>query len=205
MSRPAAPEHASLRIAPVTEKALVAGWPQGREHARCLRCHHRGLTGTLLAANSAAPARWLEAADVIVASGGERSSRPGEWLRWYPGCAVVASCTQPGECLVAMRDGVLHGLTVSGAGAGHATALTCAVFVHGWLAAGWPLALLRPACLDVSQGVTAPAPEPGRRLFFRFSYCPAPDSDPLPGSTGSSSTPDSVSRTWWASGAPSAS
>jgi hypothetical protein len=205
VSHPATPGHASVRVAPAAAKALVARWPQGCEHARCPRCHHRALTGTLLAADAAAPARWLEAADVIIAAGGEGISRPGEWLRRYPGCAVVASCTQPGKCLVAMRDGVLHRLTVSGQGAIHATALTCAVFVHGWSAAGWPLALLRPACLDVSQGVTRPAPEPGRRLFFRFSYCPAPEVDPLPGSSGSSAAPDSVSRTWWASGEPSAS
>jgi hypothetical protein len=193
-----------VRVGPVRGEMLVAGWPQDCELVGTSRPHGRGVAGMLLAADASAPTRWLETADVIVAASREGSTSLGEWLHRCPGCAVVASWTRPGECSVATRDDGPRMLTVSGQGSADAIALACAVFTHGWVVAGWPLSLLQPTRLHLSQGTAASGPEPGNRLFFRFSYCPAPGDNPLPESSGSSAALDSVSRTWRASGAPSA-
>jgi hypothetical protein len=200
-----APEHACVRFGPVGGDMLVAGWPQDCGPAGSSRPHDRGVAGTLLAARAGAPARWLEAADVIVAASRESDTSLREWLRRYPGCAVAASWTRPGECSVATRDDGPRTLTASSPGSADAIALACAVFMYGWLAAGWPLSLLQPTRLDLSEGAAVPGPELGDRLFFRFSYCPTPGDDPPPGSSGSPGALDSVSPTWRASGAPSAS
>jgi hypothetical protein len=77
---------------------------------------------------------------------------------------------------VATRTGVLGNVAVSGQGAPSAAVLACAVFVHGWLAAGWSLPLFHPARLHVNYGseVRLGSADP---LFFRFGYCPAPGGD----------------------------
>lgn len=173
------PEHACVRVGPLTAGTLIAGWPQACDCDGGRRHGWHAVTGTLVAAHDRAPVRRLEGADVIVTSGLPGHTEPGEWLRRYPGCAVAAAWTSPGECAVATRHGVLRGLAVSGQ-AGDGGALACAAFIHGWLVAGWPLTLFSPACLDVSPGAAVGWPEAGGPLFFRFGYRSASREDPSP-------------------------
>jgi hypothetical protein len=191
MTQRAAPEHAWVRAGPLNTGTLIAEWPQACDCAGGRRPGWRAVTGTLLVADDRVPTRRLETADVIVASAGPGCTGLGEWLRRYPGCAVAAAWTSSGECSVATRDGVLHSVAVSGQH-GDRGALACAVFVHGWLAAGLPLALLSPACLRVCPGSAVTWPRAGGPLlFFRFGYCPVSghdcpvsEDDPGPGTAG---------------------
>jgi hypothetical protein len=177
VTRCAAPGHACVRVGPLSGGTLVAGWPQACDGGRRPGWH--AVTGTLLVADDRAPADRLETADVIVASAGPGRSGLGEWLHRYPGCAVVAARTRPGECSVVTGSAVLPSVAVSGQ-PGDRGALACAVFTHGWLAAGLPLALLSPACLCVGPSPALAWPQPGSPWFFRFSYCPVSGDDPGP-------------------------
>jgi hypothetical protein len=172
-----------VRVGPLSAGTLVAGWPRACDCESRRRPGWHALTGTLLAARDQAPARWLEGADVIVTSGQSGQAGPGEWLRRYPGCAVAVAWTSPGECAVATRYGVLRGVAVSGQ-QGDGGALACAAFVHGWLVAGWPLALLAPACLGVGPGAAVGWPDAGSPLSFRFGYCAPSGDDPSPDAPG---------------------
>ena len=183
MSQCAAPEHACVRVGPLSAGTLVAGWPQACDCDAGRRLGWYAVIGTLLVADDRAPVRRLEAADVIVASAGPGRSGLGEWLHRYPGCAVVAAWTRPGECSVATRNGVLRSVAVTGQQA-DGGALACAVFVHGWLVAGLPLALLSPACLSISPGAAVAVPRAASPLFFRFGYCSVSGDDPRPGAPG---------------------
>jgi hypothetical protein len=190
MIQSAAPEHACVRVGPLSTGTLVAGWPQGCDCDGGRRPNWRTVTGTLLAADDRAPIHRLEAADVIVTSAGPGRTDPGEWLRRYPGCAVAAAWTTSERCSVATRTGVLRGVTVSG-GQSDGSAFACAVFVHGWLAAGLPLAFLSPTCLRISPGAVVTWPRGGSPVFFRFGYCavsgndcPMSDGGPSPCSPG---------------------
>jgi hypothetical protein len=118
------------------------------------------VSGDLVAADAAtgdAGPGSLEIADVICEPG---RADPLTWLAAtlgrYPGCAVAAIGAGAGRCLVATRAG--RPITVSYCGPNergpHAApgepasgALACAMFVHGWLAASWPLTALDPARL----------------------------------------------------------
>jgi hypothetical protein len=183
VTRCAAPEHACVRVGPLSAGTLIAAWPRACACDGGRRPGWLAVTGTLLVADDRAPARRLEAADVIVASAGRGRPGPGEWLRRYPGCAVAAAWTRPGECSVATRSGVLTSVAVSGQ-SGDRGALACAVFTHGWLAAGLPLALLYPACLCVAPSPAVAWTRPGSPCFFRFSYCPVSGDDSCPEAVG---------------------
>jgi hypothetical protein len=187
------PVHARARVGPLSAGTLAAKWPRGFDCESCRPGGRRSVTGALLVADDRAPARWLESADVIVAAGEAGSSAPGEWLRRYPGCAVAAGWAKPGVYFVATGDGGLH-LAVSGHSAVGASAVACAVFVHGWLVTGWPLALLRPACLHVGHS-GARMPMLGSPLFFSFSYCPASGDDPGLEPPALAAPPDNASQT----------
>jgi hypothetical protein len=176
MTQSAAPKHAYVRVGPLSIGTLIVRWPQGCDCDGDRRPNWPAVTGTLLAADDRAPARWLEAADVIVAFAGPGRIDPGGWLRRYPGCMVVAAWTTPDECSVATRNGVLGSVAVGGEPS-HGGALACAMFVHGWLAARLPLGLLSPARLHVSQGTAVTWPQAGTPLFFRFGYCPVSGDD----------------------------
>jgi hypothetical protein len=186
VTRDAAPKHACVRVGPMSAGTLTVGWPQPCDCPGGLGAVRPAVTGTLLAADGGAPVRRLEAADVIVASGGSGCSGPGEWLDRYPGCAVAVSWAKSGECSIATRNGVLRRLAVSGQ-QGDGGALACGIFMHGWLAVGLPLSLLSPACLCVTPGTPVAWPWAGGPLFFRFGYYSASGDDP-PGS-GSASSP----------------
>lgn len=162
------PEHACVRVGPLSGGTLTAGWPQDCAGAGGQCRGGSVVTGMLLVADDNASSRLLEAADVIIAAGEEGSTSPGEWLSRYPGCAVVAAQVQRGECSVATRHGVIAHVAISGQDA--AGAFACGVFVHGWLAAQWPVRLLQPPRLEVGYHATIAEPEPDRPLFFRFSY-----------------------------------
>jgi hypothetical protein len=176
MTQSAVPEHACVRVGPASAVTLIAGWPQACDCGNDRRATCHAVTGMLLAADDRAPMRWLETADVIIVSAVTEGADPVDWLRRYPGCAVVAAWTRPNECSVATRSTVLRGLAVSGR-QGDSAAFACAAFVHGWLAARLPLTLLSPACLQVAPEPAATWPRAGSPLFFRFSYRPMTGGD----------------------------
>jgi hypothetical protein len=143
----------------------------------------------------------LAVADVIYRD--QACARPATWLgatlRDQPGCAVAVSRVGSGY-LTACRVGAPRYLSFRAPGGAGWYSLACALFVHGWLAAGWPLEALNPPLLAGAAGVQRPgrwsplrsgAPIP-YDIFVRFH--------PLQGRSSSSSA--SLPRTSAASGAP---
>jgi hypothetical protein len=118
--------------------------------------------GDLVAADVVADSPGsLEVADVICCHRGPGRDQPLAWLatllRSYPGCAVAAIGMADGGCLVASRAGrpvIFHSFIQNEQGF---DALVCAMFVHGWLTAGWPLAALDPPRLEAAAGFRPPA------------------------------------------------
>jgi hypothetical protein len=180
------PEHAFVRVSPLSAGTLVAAWPRSDARGCAGRCSGGAVTGMLLAADERAPTRWLEAADVIITTGWAEDSRPAEWLRRYPGCAVAAAMTQRDECSVATRGVGLRKVAVSGEET-DASSLACAVFVYGWLAAGWSLAPLWPGGVHVDHGADVQS-ERGSLLFFRFGYCTSSEADLCTGVSGATAS-----------------
>jgi hypothetical protein len=118
---------------------------------------------------------WLRIADAITCPARRAASETAECLRevlWlYPGCAVAVVEPARGECVAAARGEVPRRLTIrqDDAGPGQA-ALLCAVFVHGWLAAGQPLAALDQARLRAALcGVPASEDVRPRHAVVSFS------------------------------------
>jgi hypothetical protein len=111
--------------------------------------------GDLVAAEATVVgARPLEVADVIYRRDMPGCSHPLMWLAGtldsYPGCEVAAIPRQRGGCLAASR--VTGPLAFSFLMPNDAwfDALACAMFLYGWLAAGWPPAALERSQLTVS-------------------------------------------------------
>ena len=119
------------------------------------------VSGDLVAADAmTASPESLEVADVIYFRSEPGCAQPLTWLAGTldscPGCAVAAIWTGAGTCLVATRAWRPmtvsyfvpneHGLRAAPTEPASA-ALACAMFVHGWLAANWPLTALNPARL----------------------------------------------------------
>lgn len=197
MSTSGAPVLACVRVGPLAGPVLAARWPrQPRDSDRC--GGNRAVTGTLLVAHDHSPARFLETADIIVTTNEAGSPALDSWLRRYPGCTIAVSRAGPGECSVATRTGFLRRMAVSGPSVDGT--LACGVFVHGWLAAGWPLSLLQPARLEIAHDA-GEEPPPEAPLFFRFGYCSS--SGRGPEVSGSPTRRDSASRVSRASGEPS--
>jgi hypothetical protein len=103
------------------------------------------VAGDLVAVNAGCRGS-RQLADVIWRDGD--SGQPAAWLAGvldrYPGCAVAAIRVTDGGCLVATRAGYplfFHNER-------RLNTLVCATFVHGWLAAGWPLAAFDPPRLE---------------------------------------------------------
>jgi len=142
------------------------------------------VAGELLAADAlTAPARSLQVADVIYSA----SPRPLTWphaiLERYPGCAVVAVPARDGGYAVAARGSLIYfpqnGLwlrvAVDEPGFG---ALVHAAFVHSWLAAGWPLAVLDQAHLAGKVSGYSGTTRPVTRVKVALCYevCETPGS-----------------------------
>jgi hypothetical protein len=127
---------------------------------------------------------WLRVADVIV--GARDASRPQDWLRSvfdrHPGCAVGATFVRGGALLAGLRDGgVVRVIPEAGGRRSREELMTCASFVHAWVANGRDLALLDRATLRLvttsrwfrlrTEVVSAPAPAvpglPGLRVSAR--------------------------------------
>lgn len=105
------------------------------------------VSGDVVALDADGSAR-LDVADVIYCH-----ERPAPWLseilRRYPGCAVAAAGADRG-CLVACRTVTIsffNPITTNELGL---YSLICAMFVHGWRTAGWPLDVLDPGGLVVT-------------------------------------------------------
>ena len=111
------------------------------------------VSGDVMAADAVtAAAATLEVADVIWSG----RAQPLSWLRQildrYPGCAVAAARGH-GCYLIAGRfqqNKRWLRVPVSPSASG---AVVCAIFVHAWLAAGWPAAALDPARLELLGGL----------------------------------------------------
>jgi hypothetical protein len=115
------------------------------------------VAGEFLVADTRAGPRGLDVADVIVCPdepARHRGSRPA-WsdgmLARYPGCAVAVTSLGARGCLAAIRSGepIRFAAGPATAGAGM-WAVVCGSVVHGWLAAGWPVAAFEPQRLQVS-------------------------------------------------------
>jgi hypothetical protein len=149
-------------VIPGSGACLVAGEPAAtvcwRSSAATERAGRRtAVAGHLMAADAEVAAdSAVEVADVIVSA----RSRPPAWtasvLNRYPGCAVAVGRIPSGGYLAAARGGrplTLSFLMQNKPGFSDAAngALACAVFVHAWLAAGWPLDALDPPCLLATE------------------------------------------------------
>lgn len=159
----------------------------------------RQMVSDLLVADAGrGAASWLQIADVIICPDQPAAPSSGclrAAFRRYPGCAVAAVGLGAGGCLAGTPGQAPIRLTVDGSAAG-SCALACAAFVHGWLAAGQPLASLRPARLRVLSSVPGDqeCPAPGVIVSLRFGVV-YESGVPDPGAP-------SRSRTSSASGAP---
>jgi hypothetical protein len=135
------------------------------------------VSGDLVAVDAvAAGPGSLEIADVICCHGGPVCGQSRAWssriLGSYPGCAVAAIPMEDGRCLVASRAGrplIFPPFIQNEQGSG---TLVCAMFVHGWLAAGWPLAALYPPRLETVAGFSPPA----KPISFAMYYEDGPSS-----------------------------
>jgi len=108
------------------------------------------VAGDLVAAGCSGP---RQVADVIWCGAGSShpAARLATVLGRYPGCAVAAIRVAGSGCLVAPRTG--GPLFFHNEQWFHT--LVCAMFVHGWLAAGRPLADLDPSRLEAAAGLGA--------------------------------------------------
>jgi hypothetical protein len=139
----------------VTTACLVAGDPvyavvRWRPSVAANRSDgKRAVSGDVVAADATtdSPAT-LDVADVICCDNVQELSWLTGILECHPGCAVATAPTASGGIRAMTRDRC--SLTVSCRGRRPGSgALIAAIFVHAWLAAGWPLAALRPARLEV--------------------------------------------------------
>jgi len=114
----------------------------------------------------------LDVADVIYCR-----ERPAHWLSEvldrYPGCAVAATGVDRG-CLVTCRTitfSFFNPITTNELGF---FPLICAMFVHGWRTAGWPLRALDPHGLVVTadhvDAVRAVTANPAMPIPFALYY-----------------------------------
>jgi hypothetical protein len=124
------------------ESAATVCWkssPTGQASRRV------AISGDLIAADAeTATDPALEVADVICSA----RFQPSAILERYPGCAVAVG-QLPGGAYEAATHGC-RPVTLSCPtrdGPGCCGALACGIFVHAWLAAGWPLGAIDPPCL----------------------------------------------------------
>lgn len=134
----------------VSAACLVAGEPAAtvcwKSPAATGQASRRvAISGDLIVADAeAATCSALELADVICSA----RLQPPAILDRYPGCAVAVGPMSGGGYLAAARGCrpvTLSYLTRDKPG--HCGALACGMFVHAWLAAGWPLGAIDPPCL----------------------------------------------------------
>lgn len=126
----------------------IARWQSSaasRPHASATR--KLAIRGDIVAMD-ADSAGLLGIADVIYRRGGP-AERLSKILDRYPGCAVAATGTASGH-LVVPRTAPPLSFPLPVRDGPRLSTLICAMFVHSWLAAGWPLAALNPAGLEVT-------------------------------------------------------
>ncbi|HXL87624.1 MAG TPA: hypothetical protein VN969_01350 [Streptosporangiaceae bacterium] len=153
---------------PVTDAYLVAGEPvcsvvRWRSSAAASRPGRAAaVSGDVVAADATTggPAS-LKVADVICC---DSVGALTGILERYPGCAVATAPATDGEILAVTRAWCPLSVSYRARDAPGSGALVCAIFVHAWLAAGWPLSALRPARLTAvtrwAATLTPPAPVP---------------------------------------------
>jgi hypothetical protein len=131
---------------------MVLAWPPDiASAATCCRCGCPAMTAHVVAAAAGSGPPWLEIADVIVCQGPPGDPRLGAVLRHYPGCAVAAVSLSQEACVAVTRAGAPVRLALGGnRGEPGWGALLCAAFVHGWLSAGQPLAMLDRTRLELA-------------------------------------------------------
>jgi hypothetical protein len=138
------------------------------------------VSGDLVAAEVAADGPGsLEVADVIYCGGEPGREQPlaslVAVLRNYPGCAVTAIRMADDGCLVLSRSDPPLIFSPFMKNEQGFSALVCAMFVHGWLAAGWPLNALDPPQLEAAAGFSPPAMPISFGMYYEGSP-PGPSS-----------------------------
>jgi hypothetical protein len=134
--------------------------------------HRLAVSADLIAADHAADdARSLEIADVIyrreVAANPPASAWLTETLDRYPGCSAAAIPTAGCRFLIAPRGNRPFIFSLLMPNEHSFNVLLGAIFVHGWLCAGWPLATLDPPRLDVAGTFRPAGPTPiSLRLYY---------------------------------------
>jgi hypothetical protein len=111
-----------------------------------------GITGHALVADTAtASDRLLAIADVICSA----SEAPECWLDRFPGCAVAVTTTAH-QLLAACAGHPLRFPLITRSG--HASdPMVIALFLHGWLSAGYEMTAVDLRCMDIRGGLTGSA------------------------------------------------
>jgi hypothetical protein len=122
------------------------------------------VSGDLMAADAMADGEAsLEVADVIYGRESPDRARPSTWLAGtlarYPGCSVAAIAQAGGGCLAVPRGGRPLAFPFFMPNGPGFDPLAHAIFVYGWLTAGWPLAALEPPRLETAVSRGHPAGE----------------------------------------------
>jgi hypothetical protein len=154
----------------------IAQWRTAGEARQQDACVRLAVSGDLMTADAmTATAAVLEVADVIWSS----RAQPPNWLRQildrYPGCAVAAARGR-GCYLVAGRFQQNKCRLRVPVSPSASAAVVCAIFVHAWLAAGWPLAALDPARLELLAGL---GPATAAPIPFALYFSPRLGGEPI--------------------------
>jgi hypothetical protein len=168
-----------LRARLVNGSLGAAGFVRWRSSAAARQRTRQRLavSGDLIAADHAADdARSLEIADVIYRREVPAHTPVSAWLTEtldrYPGCSAAAIPAAGCRFLIAPRGNrpLIFSFLMPNEYAFNV--LLGAIFVHGWLCAGWPLAALDPPQLDVA-GAFRPAGTTPISLRLHYSGLPS--------------------------------
>jgi hypothetical protein len=146
-------------IAALTIKGRLAATLGGSSSGRTL-----GITGDALVADTAtatatatANDRLLAIADVICSA----SETPEYWLDRFPGCTVAVT-TVANQLLAAACAGQPLCFPLITQNGRASDPMVIALFLYGWLSAGYEMAALDPRCMDIRVRLTGS----GTRVSF---------------------------------------
>lgn len=170
------PERAWITVGPITTSpaAIWQSLPGAIVgQAQCMFT----VTGEFVAADaSMSDPEWQAIADIVFHGGSRSHVEPAAWLsqtlRTFPGCAVAATWLNRDICAVATRQCGMFTISLCGAGdPGTSIRLfACAAFVHGWLAAQWPLEALNPDRLEICEDSLAASQNMLKRGVAMMSF-----------------------------------
>lgn len=143
-------------------------------------CRKLAASGCLIAADeTAGDAGSLEIADVIYRRERLAGARSSAWLARIldrcPGCSVAAVPQAGRRYVVAARAGRPVIFSFAGTNGHGLNALVGAIFVHGWLCAGWPVDDLYPPRLHAAGTLRIPIGSATVPVSFRMFYEDLPE------------------------------